>query len=57
MSLLKILIVLILIGFIIWIINTSPPIKRIIIMAVSILLIGWVLKVLGFLTYLGSIYL
>jgi len=59
MDLLTILIVLIVVGVILWLVNTYIPmdgkIKKIINIVVVIFLIIWLLKVIGAWSYLGNI--
>jgi len=60
MSLLSILIAIIVVGVLLWVINTFLPmdrqIKRIFNIVVVVALIIWLLKAFGLFTYLTSIY-
>ena len=61
MSLLNILIAIIVVGVLLWIINTFIPmdrkIKQIFNLVVVILLIVWLLKVFGLFTYLTNFHI
>ena len=61
MSLLNILIAIIVVGVLLWIINTFIPmdrkIKQIFNLVVVIVLIIWLLKVFGLFTYLTNIHI
>jgi hypothetical protein len=61
MPLLNILIAIIIVGFLLWIINTFIPmdraIKKIFNLVVVIILIVWLLKVFGLFTYLMNIHI
>lgn len=58
MSILTILLVLIIVGLILWLVNSyipmEPTIKRILNVTVIILVIVWLLKAVGFWSYLVS---
>jgi len=60
MSLLSILIAIIVVGVLLWVINTFLPmdrqIKRIFNIVVVVALIIWLLKAFGLFTYLTNIY-
>lgn len=59
MSLIGIILVLVLIGVVLWLINSFIPmdasIKRILNIVVIIFVVLWLLKVFGVLGYLGSV--
>jgi hypothetical protein len=61
MSLLSILIAIIIVGVLLWIINTFIPmdrqIRRIFNLVVMIALVVWLLKAFGLFTYLTNIYI
>ena len=61
MPLLNVLIAIIIVGFLLWIINTFIPmdrtIKKIFNLVVVIILIVWLLKVFGLFTYLMNIHI
>jgi hypothetical protein len=61
MSLLSILIAIIIVGVLLWIINTFIPmdrqIRRIFNLVVMIALVIWLLKAFGLFTYLTNIYI
>jgi len=61
MSLLTIFIVLIIVGVVLWLVNSYIPmdakIKQILNIATVIFLIVWLLKVVGAFAYLGTIHL
>lgn len=59
MNLLTIIIVIVVIGLVMWAINTyipmQPGIKKILNIAVIVILIIWILKILGAFTYLSGL--
>jgi len=61
MSILNILIVLIIVGVLLWLVNTYIPmdgkIKNILNIAVVIFVVIWLLKAFGLLTSLGNIHI
>ncbi len=60
MSLITVLLTIIVVGFLLWLVNTlipmSRPIKKILNIVVIVILVIWLLKVFGLFTYLTSIH-
>lgn len=59
MSLITILIVLIVVGVVLWLVNTyvpmQPPIKKILNIVAVIIVVIWLLQVLGVWAYIGDV--
>lgn len=60
MSLITVLLTIIVVGFLLWLVNTlipmSRPIKQILNIVVIVILVIWLLKVFGLFTYLTSVH-
>lgn len=59
MSILTILIIIVVVGVVLWLVNTQIPmdatVKKILNITVVVLLVIWLLKIFGALDYLGNV--